>query len=40
MPELPDVASFKNYLDSTSLHQTITGLTVTDRRILKEKGSL
>ena len=24
MPELPDVAGFKQYFDATSLHQTIT----------------
>lgn len=35
MPELPDVAAFKMYLDSTSLKQTIEKTHVTDNRILK-----
>ena len=34
MPELPDVESFKNYLDSTSLHQKIIGVTVKSKKIL------
>src|SRR2546421_508339 len=35
MPELPEVETFKRYLDSTSLHQRITGLEVRDAYILK-----
>ena len=35
MPELPDVETFKRYLDATSLHQRITGIDVQDRYILK-----
>lgn len=34
MPELPDVATFKVYLDSTALHKRIQHTTVTDERIL------
>ena len=34
MPELPDVETFKNYLDSTALHKKIDKTTVTDERIL------
>lgn len=36
MPELPDVEVFRRYLDSTSLHQTITEVDVLEPRILKE----
>ncbi len=36
MPELPDVARFKQYLDSTALHQTITKTRVLDERILSD----
>jgi formamidopyrimidine-DNA glycosylase len=35
MPELPEVETFKRYLDSTSLHQRITHLEVCDAYILK-----
>jgi formamidopyrimidine-DNA glycosylase len=34
MPELPDVQVFKEYLDSTSLHQRIDDVTVAADRIL------
>ncbi len=35
MPELPDVETFKRYLDSTALHQKVTGVRVADARVLK-----
>lgn len=35
MPELPDVESFKRYLDATSLHQQITDVAVLDAYLLK-----
>ena len=35
MPELPEVETFKRYLDSTSLHQRITGIEVRDGYVLK-----
>jgi formamidopyrimidine-DNA glycosylase len=35
MPELPDVASYKGYLDSTSLHKRIKKTSITDERILE-----
>jgi len=35
MPELPEVETFKRYLDSTSLHQRITRTEVWDAYILK-----
>jgi len=35
MPELPEVETFKRYLDSTSLHQRITGVQVRDAYVLK-----
>ena len=35
MPELPEVETFKQYLDSTSLHQRITGVEVRDAYVLK-----
>ncbi len=35
MPELPDVAVFKQYIDATSLHQTIADVTVRAKRIVK-----
>src|SRR6266516_6405923 len=35
MPELPDVESFKRYLDATSLHQRITGVDVRSAYVLK-----
>lgn len=36
MPELPDVQMFKHYLDTTSLHQAISGVRVTRDRILED----
>lgn len=35
MPELPDVQIYKEYIDATSLHQSIKNVEVTDERILK-----
>jgi formamidopyrimidine-DNA glycosylase len=35
MPELPEVETFKQYMDSTSLYQRITGVEVRDAYILK-----
>ena len=35
MPELPEVEAFKRYLDSTSLHQRISGVEVRDPYVLK-----
>jgi len=35
MPELPEVETFKRYLESTSLHQRITGVQVRDAYVLK-----
>jgi formamidopyrimidine-DNA glycosylase len=35
MPELPDVETFKRYLDATSLHQQISGVDVRDAYVLK-----
>ncbi len=35
MPELPEVETFKRYLDKTSLKQLIKKIIVTDHRILK-----
>src|SRR5438552_9828596 len=35
MPELPDVETFKRYLDSTSLHQPIKGVEVRSAYVLK-----
>ena len=35
MPELPEVETFKRYLDSTSLYQRITGVEVRDAYVLK-----
>jgi len=35
MPELPDVQTYKRYVDATSLHQQIQTVTVRNRRILK-----
>ena len=35
MPELPDVETFKRYLDATSLHQRISGVDVRDAYVLK-----
>jgi formamidopyrimidine-DNA glycosylase len=36
MPELPDVETFKRYLDRTSLHQRIVGVDVRDAYVLKD----
>jgi formamidopyrimidine-DNA glycosylase len=35
MPELPDVETFKRYVDATSLHQRITGVDVRNAYVLK-----
>jgi formamidopyrimidine-DNA glycosylase len=35
MPELPEVETFKRYVDSTSLHQRITNVEVRDAYVLK-----
>jgi formamidopyrimidine-DNA glycosylase len=35
MPELPDVETFKRYLDATSLHQSISGVDVRNEYVLK-----
>ena len=35
MPELPEVETFKRYLDSTSLHQRITSVEVRDAYVLQ-----
>jgi formamidopyrimidine-DNA glycosylase len=35
MPELPEVETFKRYLDRTSLHRRITGVEVRDAYVLK-----
>jgi len=40
MPELPEVETFKRYLDSTSLHRRITGLEVRDAYVLKRVSAL
>lgn len=34
MPELPEVETFKRYLDKTSLNQTIKGVKILDNRVL------
>lgn len=34
MPELPDVANFKRYLDATALHRRIARVTVSEPRIV------
>ena len=36
MPELPDVETFKRYLDGTSLHQRISGVDVRSAYVLKD----
>lgn len=38
MPELPDVAVFKRYLDATSLHQLIEKVEIEDKAVLFEIG--
>ena len=35
MPELPDVETFKRYIDSTSLHQRIDDVDVRNAYVLK-----
>lgn len=35
MPELPDVETFKRYVDATALHQRIADTTVSDKRIFR-----
>src|SRR6266513_4587110 len=35
MPELPDVETFRRYLNATSLHQRITGVDVRSAYVLK-----
>lgn len=35
MPELPDLAQFKSYIDSTALHQVVERVRVMDERILE-----
>jgi formamidopyrimidine-DNA glycosylase len=39
MPELPEVETFKRYLDSTSLHQRITTVEVRDAYVLKRTSA-
>ncbi|MFX1328141.1 MAG: DNA-formamidopyrimidine glycosylase family protein [Promethearchaeota archaeon] len=34
MPELPEVETFKRYLDETSLNQTIRVVKIIDKRFL------
>src|SRR6266540_4284881 len=36
MPELPDVETFKRYLDATSLHQRISSVDVRSAYLLKD----
>jgi len=36
MPELPDIARFKKYLDATSLHQVIRRVVVHDHDVLED----
>jgi formamidopyrimidine-DNA glycosylase len=36
MPELPDVETYKRYIDATSLHQRIKTVNLRDHRILKD----
>ncbi len=36
MPELPEVETFKKYIEGTSLHQKITGIDCEDHRLLKK----
>ena len=40
MPELPEVATYKTYLDSTSLYQKITSVDCADERLLKKDFAL
>ena len=36
MPELPEVETFKKYIEGTSLHQKIVGIDCADNRLLKQ----
>ncbi|MDY7107923.1 MAG: DNA-formamidopyrimidine glycosylase family protein [Planctomycetota bacterium] len=36
MPELPDVAGFQSYLESTALHQKIARVSISDDRIIHD----
>lgn len=36
MPELPEVQGYKVYIDSTCLHQTITAIDCSDKRLFKK----
>jgi formamidopyrimidine-DNA glycosylase len=36
MPELPDVESFRRYLDATALHQAVTEVQVLDQSVLDD----
>jgi len=40
MPELPDVEVFKNYLDSTSLHQHISKIKIYDNQVFRTSSSV
>ena len=39
MPELPDVESFRKYMDSTSLHKKINSVEVKNSKILGKISS-
>ncbi|MBZ9628857.1 DNA-formamidopyrimidine glycosylase [Psychroflexus sp. CAK1W] len=39
MPELPEVETYKTYIDSTALHQRITAMECGDKRLLKQPQS-
>ena len=39
MPELPDVAVFKRYMDATALHQEIESVEVRDRAVERVRVS-
>lgn len=36
MPELPDVETFRKYLDATALHQRVVDVSVREKRILRD----
>lgn len=38
MPELPDVESFRNYLNATALHKRVSGVAVRDTDLVKGVG--
>lgn len=40
MPELPEVETFKRYIDRTALHQKITKIDCADTRLLKQPQEL